>query len=46
VLTDEPYFQGKDEFLRQARDVEGDRGVGEDAGDQDPLAVEQRHVSP
>ncbi len=30
-------------FLRDPRHVEGDRGVGEHAGDQDPLAVEYAH---
>ena len=31
-------------LLREPGDVEGDRGVGEDAGDEQPLAVEESHV--
>ena len=31
-------------LLREARHVEGDRAVREDAGDQECLAVEQTHV--
>jgi hypothetical protein len=32
--------------LRHPRHVESDRGVGEHAGHQDPLAVEDAHQEP